>query len=165
MDRMTQQERKAVRMGFFGILLIVLGAKFMFSGYWQQYPPLELGSKPAVLFFTLEDSCECMQELVEKAENQIDNWPEKERHGIQIFRIAFEERKDLAGQYNVFRVPSLILIDSTGKIVYRQDFSITTREPFDLVEFRKMIQVLEGEAHADRPVRRGSLYPTLRTWS
>jgi hypothetical protein len=140
MDRMTQQQRKAARLGFFGILLIVLGAKAMVNVYGQDRIPLELDGKPAILFFTLEDSCECMQELVDKAENQVNNWPEIERQGIQIFRIAFEKRKDLAGRYDVFRVPCLILLDSTGEVIYRQDFSITTREPFDLDEFAIILQ-------------------------
>jgi hypothetical protein len=139
MDRMTQQV-KAARLGFLGILLIVLGAKYMVSSDWQEYAPLELGGKPAILFFTLEDCCECMQELVEKADNQVMNWPETARQGVQIIRIAFETRKGLASRYHVYRVPSLILLDSTGKIVYRQEFAINTREPFNLAEFEELIQ-------------------------
>ncbi len=139
---MKPHHHKAILLGFLGIVLLVLGMKFAIEGVWQAQPPLDLVSKPVLLFFTLEDSCDCMQELIESAEAQIQNWPSSARLGTPIQRIDFDERKDLASKYKIFRVPCLVLLNSTGEIVHRQDYPLIDGGPFNLSEFEEQIHSL-----------------------
>jgi hypothetical protein len=142
MDRLTPQQRRAILFGFLGILFVVFGLKFLFQWDFKVHSPLQLDGKPALLFFTLDDPCECMQELVRQADEQIEHWTETQRGEVAIYRFDFDAHRDLAGQYNVFRTPCLLLIDSNGKIVYRQDYPLTVGGPFKLEVFEAQIQNL-----------------------
>ena len=145
MDRLTPQKRKAIGLGFVGLLLIVLGAKFMFAEAPQPRAPLVFAGEPALLFFNLNESCECMREMVESANKQITAWPEEARAGIQIHWIDFEERPDLASQYEVFRVPCLVLLDAQGEIVYRQDYPLANGGPLNIQKFNELIKDLREQ--------------------
>ena len=140
---MNSSKKNTLRLGFVGLLLIVLGLKVMLQGTALHQPPLSLDDHPAILFFTLAEPCECMQELVQQAESQLDQWPEALRSGTPIHRIDFDTRPDLAGEYGVFRVPCLLVLDSQGTIVHRQDYPLAAGGPFDLAEFEAQIQVLQ----------------------
>lgn len=142
MDRLTAQQRKIAWQGFLGILLIVLGAKFTASD-WQPGIPLEIDDQPALLYFTLDESCECMQELLETADLQMKDWPETARGGVEVVRIDFEAREDLASQYSIFRLPCLVLVDRAGEIVFRQDYPLVEGGPFNLTEFEEKIRQLQ----------------------
>lgn len=125
-----QLQRKAILFGFWGLVLLVLGTKFTISGGWLHPPALVMDGKPAMLFFSLDESCECMQELINGAEAQINDWPPSARAGFPVQRIDFEKRTDLAARYRIFRVPCLILLDPAGEIVHRQDYPIVNGGPF-----------------------------------
>jgi len=45
----------------------------------------------------------------------------------------------LARQYEVIRAPSLILLDSDGKIVWRQDESASDESPLDIIQAKYQI--------------------------
>ena len=149
MDRLTQPQRGIILLGFSGIVLIVLSIKAIVSIDWKIHTPLNLPDSPAILFFTLEESCECMQELVVSAETQVNNWSESARGGIPVISIPFEVRKDLANQYQVYRIPCLILLDRSGEVIYRLDFTVNLEEPFDLSIVEEQIRLMQGEADVD----------------
>ena len=144
MDRLTARQKHATRLGFVGILLVVLGLKFLFQWNFAYSPPLRLEGKPTLLFFTLDQPCECIQELVQQADEQINAWPETERKGIPLIRIDFDTRKDLADKYHVFRVLCLVLVDADGEIVHRQDYPLIEGGPFELAEFEARMQNLSS---------------------
>lgn len=139
MDRLTHTQKHALRIGLVGFLLIFLGLKFILQWGLKPHSSLPLDGQPVLLFFTLDDPCECMQELIQQAEDQIDHWPEAQRAGILIRRIDFDTDQDLAGQYNVFRVPCLVMLDSHGEVVLRQDYPLIEGGPLDLQEFEAHI--------------------------
>jgi hypothetical protein len=142
MDRITPAKRKAIALGFLGILVILLGFKFMLQGLPADDPSLELHGEPALLFFNIDEPCECMQKLVESADSQIRRWPEEARAGIPVYRINFEEQPELGGKYKVFRVPCLVLVDGDGQIVHRQDYPVSEVWPLKLEEFEQAISSL-----------------------
>lgn len=76
------------------------------------------------------------------ANAQIASWSEQARHGIPVFKIDIERRPDLAEQYDVFRVPVLILLDGQGRLMWKQDYSINDDLPLDLNQFELEIQFL-----------------------
>ena len=140
---MDAQKRKAVWLGLIGLILIVLGIKYMpfllaFAG--QQSG---MNDKPVILFFNVDKPCECMVELTQRAEQQIANWPVELQGGIPVMRIAMEQRKDLEMKYGVFRAPCLVLVDSQGQIVWRQDYPMIEGGPFKLEELEAAIAALE----------------------
>jgi hypothetical protein len=126
------QQRKTALLGFVGLLLIVLSLKFMLGGTWQKAAPLDVENRPAILFFSFDEPCECMLELTAKAEAQIAGWAAPQDQGIPVYRFDFPSRPDLASYYAVYRVPCLIYLDASGESVYRLDFSITEPLPFNL---------------------------------
>jgi len=77
---------------------------------------------------------------VQDADQQIQHWTEEARSHIIIQRIDFDEHPDLAEQYEVFRYPCLILLDSSGQIVYRQDYPLSEGGPLDLESFEEQIK-------------------------
>lgn len=143
MDRLTGSQKHALRLGFAGLLLVVLGLKVMLQGSFIPQPSLSLDNQPAILFFTLDEPCECMQELVQQADGQIAGWSASRQAAISIHRIDFDTRHDLAGQYEVFRVPCLIMLNSQGQIVHRQDYPLAADGPFDLAAFEAQLEALQ----------------------
>jgi hypothetical protein len=142
MDRLTPQKRKAIGMAFFGILLLILGLKFLMGRYPAGGQSIELSEEPTILFFNIDDPCDCMQELVQSADAQIAAWSEDARSGVPVQRINLEKRTDLGDQYKVFRVPCLILLNAQGDIVERQDYPLTEGGPLDLAKFELQIMQL-----------------------
>ncbi|MBN1147980.1 MAG: thioredoxin family protein [Anaerolineales bacterium] len=142
MERITPQQRKAIGLGFLGLLLIVLALKFMLQGAPAERQSLDLNGKPALLFFNIDEPCECMRKMVESADAQINRWPVEARSGIPVHRINFEEQPKLGGKYKVFRVPCLVLVDGDGQIVHRQDYPASEGWPLKLEEFEAIISSL-----------------------
>jgi len=139
MDRLTASQKQSIRLGFVGVLLIVLSFKFILSGGFDFRTPLDLKGEAALLFFSLDQPCDCMETYVQEAETQIILWAETQRAGIPIFRIDFDTRRDLASQYGVYRVPSLVLLDSEEEIIYQQDYPLFEEGSFKLAEFEAKI--------------------------
>jgi hypothetical protein len=140
---MDAQKRKALGLGLIGLILIVLGIKYMpfllaFAGQQSS-----MNDKPVILFFSVDKPCECMVELTQHAEQQIANWPVERRGGIPVMRIAMEQRKDLEMKYGVFRAPCLVLVDDQSQIVWRQDYPMIEGGPFKLEELEAAIAELE----------------------
>jgi len=136
---MSKQKRNAILLGFFGLILIVLGIKNLpvfLAAATQQYT---LENKPVILFFNVDEPCECMVELTQRAEAQIANWPVESRGGITLMRIAIDQRKDLEAKYDVFRAPCLLLVDAQNQVVLRQDYPSIEGGPFKLDEFEAAI--------------------------
>ena len=115
---MNQNQRKAVIMGLGGIILILLAAKYM------------LGS--AV-------------ELTRRAELQIKSWPEERRGGIEILYVPFRQQRDLELKYQVFRAPSLLLLDGNEQVIWRQDYPLIEGGPFKIDELEVVIATLEED--------------------
>jgi hypothetical protein len=141
---MDAQKRKAIGIGLIGLILIVLGIKYMpfllaFAGQQSS-----MNDKPVILFFNVDEPCECMVEMTQRAEQQMANWPVERRGGIPVMRIAMEERKDLEVKYRVFRAPCLVLVDAQGQIVWRQDYPLIEGGPFKLDELEAAITELRS---------------------
>lgn len=139
MDRLTVSQKQSIRFAFVGVLLIVLSFKFMLQGGFDVRVPLNLDGKAALLFFSLDQPCDCMRIYVNAAETQIERWAETQRAGIPIYRIDFDTRRDLASQYGIYRVPSLVLLDSEEGIIYQQDYPLFEEGSFRLAEFEARI--------------------------
>jgi hypothetical protein len=142
MDSLTDSKRQALRLGLAGLILIVLSVKVMVQGSFVRQEPLPLHGTPAVLFFTLAEPCDCMQELTQQAEAQVSGWPAGERGRLSIYRIEFDRRRDLASRYKVYRVPSLVLVDAREAVIYEQDCWQAEGAPFNLAEFEAQIRAL-----------------------
>jgi hypothetical protein len=139
---MIKEKRKAIALGFLGILVIALGIKFVFQGLPATSQSLDLNGEPALLFFNIDEPCECMQKLVESADSQIRRWPVEARSNIPVHRINFEAQPELGAKYKVFRVPCLVLVDGDNQIIHRQDYPVSEGWPLKLVEFEQAIKSL-----------------------
>ena len=136
---MSKQKRNAIWLGFFGLILIVLGIKYLpvfLAAATQQYT---LENTPVILFFNVDEPCECMVDLTQRAEAQIANWPVESRGGITVMRIAMDQRRDLEAKYDIFRAPCLVLVDVDGQVFWRQDYPLIEGGPFNLNEFETAI--------------------------
>ena len=139
---MDTQKRKAVWLGLIGLILIVLGIKYLpfllaFAGQQSS-----INDQPVILFFSVDEPCECMVELTQQAEQQMANWPIERQGGIPVMRITMEQRKDLEMKYGVFRAPCLVLLDAQDQIVWRQDYPMIEGGPFKLEELETAIAAL-----------------------
>lgn len=76
------------------------------------------------------------------ANDQVASWSEEARQDIPVFKIDIERRPDLSEQYDVNRVPALLLLDSQGQLMWKQDYSINDDLPLDLIQFELAIQLL-----------------------
>ena len=139
---MNAQKRKAIWLGLLGVVLIVTGIKYSPALLSAAGRPTEDNDAARVLFFSVDEPCECMVELIERAENQVANWPEERRGGIPVVRIAMEQRRDLETKYQVFRAPCLVLVDAHDQIAWRQDYPLIEGGPFKLEELEAAIDVL-----------------------
>jgi len=76
----------------------------------------------------------------------VQDWSEEDQQGVQLILIDLDRRPDLGAQFNVIRAPSLLLLDRTGKIIYRQDEVVTDSMPMNLPLIEgKIVEVLNGE--------------------
>ena len=76
------------------------------------------------------------------ADAQLSAWPEEKHRGVPIILINIERRHDLAREYQVIRAPTLLLLDSAGDIVWRQDEVASDEYPFDLKAVEAQIEKL-----------------------
>lgn len=101
-----------------GAILLLLGLKQL-PGFLPAGPALELGNRPALLFFNSEEGCECVLDFYKLADAVMDGWPADSRANIPVYRILVEERPDLQRRYQVERPPGLVLLDGSGDVVWR----------------------------------------------
>lgn len=142
MDRLTESQKQALRYGFAGLLLIAVSLKFMLQGGLERHAPLVFNGEPAVLFFSLDKPCDCMQADVQRADEQMAVWKELDQKVITVYRIDFETRRDLASQFGVRQTPSLVLVNRWEEVVYQQDYPLFSEASFDLVALEAQIQAL-----------------------
>ena len=142
---MSAQQRKAILLGLLGLILIIIGIKYLPYFLAVASQQSEMMDKPVILFFSVDEPCECMVDLTEGAEKQMANWPVEQRDGIPVVRIAFHMRDDLEAKYMVFRAPSLVLINDQDRVAWRQDYPLIEGGPFDLAELEAAIAELGAE--------------------
>ncbi len=130
-------KRNVVWLLFFGVLALTLGLKAVQLGWFAPRPPPELDGQPVLLFFNKARGCECELLIYHNANSQMDNW----RAPVRVINIDLDQRPDLAQTYGVIRAPTLILLDSAGEIVWRQDVGVSDEAPLDLDS---------AEAHLDK---------------
>jgi len=139
---MNVQKRKAIWMGLLGLVLIVFGIKYIPVFLAVANQQSSMADKPVILFFNLDDPCECMVELTQRAEQQMASWPVERQGGIPVVRIAIDQRKDLEAKYKVFRAPCLVLVDAQDQVAWRQDYPLIEGGPFKLKELEAAIAEL-----------------------
>jgi len=139
------QKRTVVWLGLSGLILIVLGVKYMAVFLTVANQQSSINDKSVVLFFNVDDPCECMVELTERADQQVTNWPADRRGEIAVVRIAMEQRRDLEIKYKVFRAPCLVLVNAQGQVAWRQDYPLIEGGPFKLEELEAAISALESK--------------------
>jgi len=129
-------------MGLSGLILIVLGVKISIQYLHREAVRLDLNGQPVLLFFSLDESCECIRQMIHAADFQIAHWSVEARQGIVVRRFDFDQNRQLANQYGVYRVPSLLLVDGRGRVVSRQDDPLLRNGPLDLEKFEADIRFL-----------------------
>lgn len=125
-----------------GAILLLLGLKSM-PGLVAAGPPLELGNRPALLFFNSEEGCDCVLEFYEKADAVMATWSSEAREDIPVHRILLEERPDLQRQHKIDRAPTLILLDAEGREVWRDRGVASNPKVFKLEACVEAIEKLE----------------------
>jgi len=131
----SSRQKKAIIAGVVSLALILLGVKFALDTYYSVHVALELNGKPALLYITYEHPCECAKRMIAEADYQINNWSEPQRLNMQLFRVSLGDNPGLEAKFDVFRAPTLILLDARGQVVYRQDYPQIGGKPLDLPEF------------------------------
>jgi hypothetical protein len=129
---MNSQKRKALWLGFVGLLLIVLGVKYLPLFLALTTQQSKMNENAVILFFSLDDPCDCMDELTQRAEEQIANWPIERYAGLSLLRIPMDQRRDLEAKYGVYSAPSLLLVDAEDQVLWRQDNLMILDGPFRL---------------------------------
>jgi len=130
--------------------LLVLAALFLGpmvlkavqEGWFAPSPPLELNSQPALVFFTLSRGCDCQMMVVQSADAQLAAWALPVDLGLNVIRVDFDRRPDLARQYGVARAPALVLLDSQGQVVWKQDVGLSDEAPLDLNQVERQLETL-----------------------
>jgi hypothetical protein len=145
MAGLSRQMKLSLRLGFVGLVLIVLGFKSLQVFLASVNPQVVANDQPVLLFFNVDDPCECMVELTQQAEQQMNQWQIERRNGVDVMRIIMDQRKDLEAQYKVFRAPCLVLIDAQGQIVWRQDYPRIEGGPFKLDELESAISQISAK--------------------
>jgi hypothetical protein len=136
---MNARKRKAIWLGLLGLILIVIGIKYMPVFLTTADQQASIAGRPVILFFNEDEPCECMVELTQNAEQQMADWPLERRGGILVVRIAMQQRQDLEAKYKVFRSPCLVLVDAQDQVVWRQDYPLIEGGPFKLEELEAAI--------------------------
>ena len=145
-----------------GLILLLLVVKGLRLGWFETHQPLELPDSPALLFFNVERGCECQMIVSRNADAQMDNFIKAASTAIPIYRFNLERRRDLARQYHVVRAPTLILLNTQGAIVWRQDDVITDEQPLNIQEVEaRMAFGLDGIKTSDE---RSSLRRNPSVW-
>ena len=115
--------------------MILLSVKLAIDSYHAAHVALDLNGKPALLYITNDHPCECAKKMIAEADYQVENWSVPYRMEVQLIRISFGNSPDLEAKYNVFRAPTLILLDAQGQVVHRQDYPLIGGKPMNLPEF------------------------------
>jgi hypothetical protein len=115
------------------LVMAVLAVKSYQEGWFERRMPLPLNGKPALILFILERGCECQMSVVWNAEAQIAGWDAPDELGLPVLQVDYNRRLDLAQKYGVARAPALVLLDSQGQVVWKQDVGISDKAPLDLV--------------------------------
>lgn len=136
---MNSHKRKALWLGFIGLLLIVLGVKYLPVLFTLASHENQMKENAVILFFSLDDPCDCMDELTQRAEEQIANWPVERYAGLSLLRIPLDQRRDLEAKYGVYSAPSLLLVDAEDQVLWRQDNLMILDGPFRLDELEAEI--------------------------
>ena len=130
--------RKFILIFFMIALGLTFGLKAAQLGWFNPHPPLELNHQPALLFFNKSRGCECEMLVYNNANAQMDSW----NAPLRVIRIDMERRPDLVQQYKIIRAPSLILLDTAEKIIWRQDESMGDEAPLNLNHLEREIEIL-----------------------
>ncbi len=130
---------------FLIVIALILGVKAFQLGWFYPKPPLVLNNQPAILFFNDDRGCDCQLAIFKNADAQLSVWPEEKHNGIPIFAINLERRPDLAKEYSVYRAPTIILLDSAGQELWRQDESVGDDYPLDLTVLETQIDKLNAQ--------------------
>jgi len=130
--------RKVFWIVFIASLVLIFGLKAVQLGWLDPRPPLELDGQPVLLFFNKSRGCECELLVYNNANTQMDEW----NAPVQVVSIDMERRPDLAQQYNLIRVPSLVLLSADGQVVWRQIESQSDETPLDLKQVEVQVEAL-----------------------
>ena len=124
-------------------VLLVITLKGMHEGWLSSQEQFDFRGKPVLLFFNRYKGCECELVVYEAAEHQIKNWAEEDRGGIEVMIFNLDRRSDLKKKYGIVRAPTLILLNATGEIIFKQDEGVKDTEPLNLPLFEeKILEVL-----------------------
>jgi hypothetical protein len=136
------------RLAVLALLLVILGIlayKTYDEGWFLPHTPLTLNHEPALLFFNRHKGCDCAKAVYSAAALQVLDWPETQRLGVKLITIDLDRRAYLGESFQVIRAPSLLLVDESGQIIYRQDDVISDAIPLDLTTFESKIEALRHE--------------------
>ena len=111
-------------------------------GWFAHRQPLVLNGQPALLFFTISRGCDCQMMVVHNAEAQLTAWQLPANLGLNVIRLDFNRRPDLAKQYGVARAPALVLLDTAGQVAWKQDEGLSDEQPLDLATCQAKIELL-----------------------
>ncbi|PKO12806.1 MAG: hypothetical protein CVU39_21970 [Chloroflexi bacterium HGW-Chloroflexi-10] len=125
----------------FGILFV----KALSEGWFTPREPLDLSSEPTLLFFNRSKGCECVLVVYQAAERQIAAWPKADYSGANLIRIDLDHRPDVGRQFNIIRVPAMLLVDSNGQVIYQQTEAVSDKSPLVLVKFEQAIKDYANE--------------------
>jgi hypothetical protein len=127
----------------FGVVVMaVIAIKSIKDGWFEPQTSLELNDQPALIFFTLERGCVCQMKVIGNAEAQIAAWEVPDETGVPVRRVDFSYWPGLASQYGVMRAPALVLLDSLGQVVWKQDFGLSDEAPLDLEQAKDQVERL-----------------------
>jgi hypothetical protein len=132
-------DRKYIWILFIGAIAITLGIKAFTLGWFSPREPLELGNRPALLFFNKARGCECELYVYNNANAQINEWDAP----VNVIGVDLDRRFDLAQQYQVIRAPTLILLNAEGQVVWKQDVGLSDEAPLDLAQVEYWVENLE----------------------
>lgn len=142
----STKPRLVILVSIFSLVMMMLTIKGFSEGWFEPHYPLDLHQQPAILFFNRHKGCDCALVVYRAAANQVQDWSEGDRQGVQLISIDLDRRPDLGVQFSVIRAPALLLLDRTGGIFYRQDEVVTDAEPLNLTVIGgKIVEVLDGE--------------------
>lgn len=125
-----------------GLFLVPIGLKALQEGWFAPHPLLELNDQPALVFFTLSNGCECQMVVVAAAEVQLAGWAFAGETGLNIIRVDFDRRLDLARQYGVVRALALVLLDAGDQVVWMQNEGLSDEAPLDMEQVQREIETL-----------------------
>ena len=142
----STRPRLVILISIFSLVMTMLAIKGFTEGWFEPRYPLDIKQQPAILFFNRHKGCECALVVYRAAANQVRDWSEEDRQGVQLIQIDLDRRPDLGFQFNVIRAPSLLLLDRNGEIIYRQADVVTDTVPLNLAMIEsKIAEVLDGE--------------------